>query len=268
MATAAATKVDDSIRELLNVSTPEESIKYINMLIYGEPGAGKTYFGGTAQDHPELGPLLLIDVEGGAMTLRGKNIDVVQCRTMKQVQEVQNVLVKQKEQYYKTVFIDSGTELQKLDMRTVMAEQFNKRPDTTDIYVPSQREWGKSGERMRMIIRSFRDLPCNVIISALLAQEKNDKTGVVSYFPSFPGKLRNEVPGFFDIVGLLRAVSETEGGEKRIIRTLQVVKTDSTIAKDRTNSLDHLIKNPTLPALWEQINSNSNSNSDSKGATK
>lgn len=225
------------------------------MMIYGEPGAGKTYFGGTAAGHPELSPILLIDIEGGALTLRGKDVDVVQARTMKKVQEIQNALVKQKEPYYKTVMLDSGTELQKLDMRTVMAEQYNKRPDTTDIYVPSQREWGKSGERMRMIIRSFRDLPCNVIITALLAQDRDDKTGVTYMFPSFPGKLRGEVPGFFDIVGLLRATMETEGGESQIIRTLQVAKTDRTIAKDRTDSLAGLVRNPTLPDIWETIHS-------------
>jgi phage nucleotide-binding protein len=223
------------------------------MMVYGEPGAGKTYFGGTAAGHPELSPILLVDVEGGALTLRGKNVDVIQARTMKQVQEIQNALVKQTEPYYKTVFIDSGTELQKLDMRTVMLEQYNRRPDTTDIYVPSQREWGKSGERMRMIVRSFRDLPCNVIISALLAQDKDERTGTTSYFPSFPGKLRSEMPGFFDIVGLLRAVSE--GGE--IVRTLQVAKTDRVIAKDRTDSLENLITNPSLPDVWEAIHSNS-----------
>ena len=201
--------------------------------------------------------MLLIDIEGGALTLRGKNVDVVQARSMKQVQQVQNMLVKQAEPYYKTVIIDSGTELQKLDMRTVMMEQYNKRPDTTDIYVPSQREWGKSGERMRMIIRSFRDLPCNVIITALLAQDKDEKTGINSVFPSFPGKLRSEVPGFFDIVCLLRAVSEKEGDEVSIIRTLQVVKTDRVIAKDRTDTLANLIRNPTLPDLWETIHSES-----------
>lgn len=229
------------------------------MLIYGEPGAGKTYFGGSAADHTELSPLLLIDIEGGALTLHGKNVDVVQARTMKQVQQIQNALAKQTDPYYRTVFIDSGTELQKLDMRTVMMEQYNKRPDTTDIYVPSQREWGKSGERMRMIIRSFRDLPCNVIISALLSQDKDEKSGVTSMFPSFPGKLRSEVPGFFDIVGLLRAVMDSEGGESQIIRTLQVAKTDKTIAKDRTGALPDLIKHPSLPVIWDSIHSDSKS---------
>jgi hypothetical protein len=113
-----------------------------------------------------------------------------------------------------------------------------------------------------MIIRSFRDLPCNVIISALLSQDKDEKTGVTSLFPSFPGKLRSEVPGFFDIVGLLRAVMENEGGDSRIIRTLQVAKTDKTIAKDRTGALPDLIKHPSLPDIWETIH---NTNSNSKG---
>ncbi len=178
------------------------------MLIYGEPGAGKTYLLGTAEDHEDTSPMLLIDIEGGTLTLRRRNIDVVQVRSMKQIEEVHNEIANDTDRHYKTVGIDSLTELQKLDMRTVMKETYNRKPDSTDIYVPSQREWGKSGERVRMIVRAFRDLPVNTLVTALMSSDKDDRTGQTSFFPSFPGKLRSEIPGFFDVVGYLTTFNE------------------------------------------------------------
>lgn len=256
---ATATKVEaepsnDIIRELLGVEPPSESIKWINLLIYAHPGQGKTYFGGTAQDHPDTRPMLIFDVEGGVMTLRHrKDVDVIQVRDMKTLEAGIVKLQKQTDPYYKTVFLDSITELQKLDMRTVMKEQHNKRPDTTDIYVPSQREWGKSGERVRMIVRALRDLPCHTITTALQAETKDEKTGKVLIHPSVPGKLKSEIPGFFDIVGHLKAIPQKEGDKVEILRTLQVLGTENLIAKDRTDALAPLIENPSVPLIWETI---------------
>lgn len=219
------------------------------MLIYGPIGAGKTYFGGSAQDHEDTKPILVLDVEGGVMTLRHrKDVDVIQIRSMKKLEDTINQLNKN-ESYYKTIFVDSLTELQKLDMRTVMREQFNKRPDNTDIYVPSQREWGKSGERLRMIVRALRDLPCHTISTALEAETVDERTNKRLVHPSLPGKLKSELPGFFDIVGHLRAVKEDDV----IVRKLQVQGTENLIAKDRSDALDPLIINPSVPLIWETI---------------
>lgn len=242
----------DQIRDLLGAKPPQESIKHLNLLIYGEPGAGKTYLGGTAQDHEDTQPALVLDVEGGTVTLRRRaDIDVIQIRKMSQIEGVHNELKKRKMPHYKTVIIDSLTELQKLDMRTVMQEQYNRKPDSTDLYVPSQREWGKSGERVRMIVRAFRDLECNVICTCLLASDKDEKTGITTFFPSLPGKLRSEIPGFFDIVGYLRAVDQ--GGEIGITRVVQFAKTEKVIAKDRTGTLDDIVHSPSIPLMWDTI---------------
>jgi phage nucleotide-binding protein len=252
-------KENDGIRDLLGVAPPAESITWINDLIYGNPGAGKTYFIGTAADIEATSPVLLIDVEGGVMTLRHRqDVDVVQVRTMKQLEDVVIALQKQGDDlYYKTVGLDSLTELQKLDMRTVMKEQFNKRPDSTDIYVPSQREWGKSGERVRMIVRALRDLPCNTIMTALETKDTDERTNRTLIHPSLPGKLKTEIPGFFDIVGHLKATNQ--GGE--VTRTLQTLGTENLIAKDRSGSLPPLMENPSVPSMWELIHSDSKSNS-------
>jgi len=244
-----AKTAEPTIRDKLGAMTPAESIEHISVFIYGEPGAGKTFLAGTAQDHPDTSPVIIFDIEGGVTTLRRrKDIDVIQIRSVKELEQKYNELAADTSGHYKTVIVDSLTELQKLDMRDIMEEQYQRKPDTTDKDVPSQREWGKSGEHIRKIVRAFRDLPMNSIFTALAALDK-DEGGVVTFYPDLPGKLRVHIPGFVSIVGYLSAIEEK--GE--IQRRLQVAKTRRVIAKDRTDSLGQLIESPTIPLMWEKI---------------
>lgn len=250
-----------TIREKLQVQTPEDVVPYLNMLIYGEPGAGKTYLCSTAQDSEETKPILFIDVEGGVTTIRKRSdIDVKSVRSIKEVEDIHNHVFRDPN-YYRTIIIDSLSELQKLDMRTVMEaiKKNSQNPDRIDIDTPTQAAWGKSGERVRRIVRAYRDLPCNTIMTTLVATEyetdekgKDDKSKIRLFFPMLPGKLRGEVPGYFDIVGFLQADADRSGN---ITRTLQVAKTKRVVAKDRTNSLGLVVKEPSLPKIWDMIHS-------------
>jgi hypothetical protein len=155
--------------------------------------------------------------------------------------------------YYKTVAIDSLSELADLDMKDIMKDAYSRNPDKVDKDVPSQREWGKARAHMRTIVRAFRDLPCHVVYTASVAtlQEEGQPT---KYFPGLSGKLRTEIPGFMDIVGYLTAESD----QGVVVRKLQVQGTRRVVAKDRTSSLapeSGIIENPTLPDMWSLIHS-------------
>lgn len=203
---------------------------------------------GTAQDHPLTSPVLIIDVEGGVTTLRKrKDIDVKRIKTIDQFVKVVNTLY-ESPGYYKTVCLDSLTELQRLDMKECMQEAHDRNPNRNPDE-PSQREWTINGNHVRNFVRALRDLECNTIITALSQSERDPSSNVLLISPSVPGKLRNEVPGFMDIVGFLRA--EVEGGE--VVRRLQIAKTERVIAKDRTGELEDLIVNPTIPDMWDRI---------------
>lgn len=236
------------LREKLEVKSAAEAIPYLNLLIYGEPGAGKTYLAGTSQDHKETSPVLVVDVEGGTTTLRHRqDIDVKQVRSISDIVAIHRALV-ENPGYYKTVVIDSVTELQKLDMNEIMAEAVAKRPDQ-DPDTPAQRDWGKSSNRIRRIVRGFRDLDCNTIFTALVTIEKDGVSQALTYYPSLPGKLKTEIAGFIDIVGYM--YSDNNGGE--ITRKIQFTQTRRVIAKDRTASLGDVMENPTVPMMFDLI---------------
>jgi phage nucleotide-binding protein len=238
------------LRAALKVGRPKQ-IEFINLMTYGDPGSGKTYLCGTAEDDPRTSPVLLIDVEGGTITVRKRNIDVVQARSLNEVQKIYNTLYKAGEDiYYKTVCVDSFSELQKLDMRFIMkqAKETAKDPDKVDIDVPSMREWGKSLEHMRTMARAFRDLPCNTILTALAHTEKEEGQPD-KIFASLSGKARNEIPGFMDIFGYLY----TRQQGTTTVRRLQLARTAKVAAKDRTDLLGDSIDNPTIPMIWDII---------------
>jgi hypothetical protein len=243
----------DELREKLQVKPPDELVDWINALFYGEPGAGKTWLGGTADDDERTSPVLVVDIEGGVTTLRHRSkVDVVSVRSMPELEKLHNDLYHSIEDggiYYKTLMLDSLPELADLDMRFIMKDAYSRNPEKVDKDVPSQREWGKSRSHMRTIVRAFRDLPCHTIFTAQVGtlQEEGQPT---KYFPGFAGKLRTEIPGFMDIVGYLYPEVEPSGV---IVRKLQVQGTRRVVAKDRTSSLGGILENPTIPMIWDAI---------------
>jgi len=223
--------------------------EWISMFIYGEPGVGKTYLFGTAQDYEATSPMLLIDIEGGTTTLRKrKDLEIVPVRSMKKLVEIQNTLYRENELSYRCVALDNMSELQSLDMQVIMQEAYGRNPDKVDIDVPSPREWGKSREHLRAITRSFRDLPCHVLFSAHV-HEKIEEGQPTRYYPGFGGKARVDLPGFCDIVGLMTV--EHSGNETK--RRIQFVGSRRVLAKDRFDALGETVVNPSIPSLWEKL---------------
>jgi hypothetical protein len=228
--------------------------------VYGYPGVGKTFLMGSADDDERTRPVLIFDVEGGMMTLKDKpGIDVVPVRSYRELVENYNKLynsIKDGKMYYKTVGIDSGTELADLDIKAIMKVSHDQSPEKIDPDVPDQRGWGKSRGHMRTVVRAFRDLPCHVIITASVAtQQEQDQPTLV--FPGFAGKLKTEVPGFMDIVGYY--FSEVDPVREVVTRKLQVQGTRRVVAKDRTSKLGGVVLNPTIPDLWDLIHNDTNS---------
>jgi phage nucleotide-binding protein len=226
-------------------------------MVYGDPGVGKTFLAGTAEDSPLTSPVLFLDIEGGVTTIRNRaGIDVPpNIRDIKDIEILYDKLWKSIDKgklYYKTVVIDSLSELTDVDMRSIMKEAFSRNPDKVDKDVPSQREWGKARSHMRTIVRAFRDLPCNVIFTAQVAtlQEEGQPT---KYMPGFAGKLRTELPGFMDIVGYMS--SEAEQGV--ITRKIQIQGTRRVVAKDRTAALGDMLENTTIPEMFNLIHNHS-----------
>jgi phage nucleotide-binding protein len=246
----------------MDITSPAVASKAVKMLIYGRPGVGKTVFAATANGDstqpPEqnlTGPALLLDVEGGTMSIATSqpNIDVVRISDYKSnFSEVYAYLTEKKppeRKDYKTIIFDSLTETQKLSMLGIMALVATK-PDR-DPDMPTIGEWGKNIEQIRKLVRYYRDLPFNLIITCLEQEVKNEVTGEILIKPSMSGKLADEVCGFCDIVGRMIVVKPDPNGP--LERHLVVQPTGNFVAKDRSNNLGLFVKNPTFPQIYNLV---------------
>lgn len=235
----------------LQVVPVQKRQSYMNMMLYGDSGVGKTHLAGSADAVPDLRPVLMIDFEGGTESLVRHYPDVQQVRVenWKQMQAVYDELHRGKHDF-QTVILDSLTEIQKFNMYEIMVDTVAKRPDQ-DIDVPSMREWGKNLEQMRKFVRGFRDLKMHTIFTALKKEDKNDKTGMVTTLPSLSGKLSGEVAAFLDIVGYYYVKKIGSGEDAVDKRLLLTKKTETVVAKDRTGTLPMIVEDPDMKAMWE-----------------
>ena len=225
--------------------------KYLNCMIYGDSGVGKTHLAGSADAVPELRPVLMIDFEGGTESLVRNYPEVQQVRveTWDEMQAVYDELHRG-QHGFQTVILDSLTEIQKFNMYSIMEELATKRPDL-DQDVPGMREWGKNLEQMRKFVRGFRDLRMNTVFTALRKDDVDQKTGVRTTMPSLSGKLAGEVAAFLDIVGYYYVKRVGQGEEAYDARLLLTKKTETIIAKDRTGTLPMIMDDPTMQSLWD-----------------
>lgn len=246
----------------LPITTVGEGPDKLKILIYAPPGMGKTWLAGSAEDVPEMRPMLYIDVEGGTETLRELHpeIQVVRVKTrydkgMRVVSSAWKQLIglyeslKKGDGEYRTVVVDNITEAYQLSLADVMADLIAEKPDR-DIDVPDRREWGKASSQMRRWIRHMRDLDCNVIFTAHSVAIENDSGQAISYAPSFPGKLKNEVAGYVDMVLYLYTKQEKEGDKTVLHRKLQTQPAGKFVAKDRSNKLPMIMTDPTMSDIY------------------
>src|SRR5690606_28664772 len=118
--------------------------RFLKILLYGYPGIGKTVLAATANDDPRMSPALLVDFEGGTLSIADKDVDVVRVTAFKQFNEVYDFL-RSGQHPYKTVILDSITEIQKLNMYGIMQAALATNP-ARDPDMPRIDEWGKSIE--------------------------------------------------------------------------------------------------------------------------
>lgn len=229
-------------------------LAWLNVLIYGEPGAGKTVLSGSASAVPEMSPVLLIDVEGGSLSLseRYPNVDLMRVATYEEVRKAGAQLKKEDCGGYRTIIIDSLSEIAKLSMVMIMKQVIADDPGR-DPDVPSVREWGKNLEQMRRIVRFFRDLDCHVIFTCHETDKKDERTGGFKTGPALSGKLAHEIAGFVDEVFYLYTKARTIDGKPVVKRFLLTSGEGSKIAKDRSDKLPLVIDSPTMETVYNTI---------------
>ena len=209
--------------------TNEQERHKLNILCYGQSGAGKTRLIKTIQKP------IMISAEAGILSLKDEAIDYISVNTLKELVDVYEWLVNEQNDY-DWVCLDSISEIAEV----VLAHEMESVKD-------GRKAYGEMFMRMSNLIRKFRDLDKHVYMTAKTSN-KLDSNGNLLWGPNLPGnKLNDEIPYWFDNVFALRTAENEDG---TIRRALQTQSDGSWLAKDRSGMLD-----PYEPAdLGEIIN--------------
>jgi hypothetical protein len=211
-------------------SVAENKIKCV---VNGLSGAGKTSLVKTlvgAGYKP-----LIISAESGLLSLAGTGIDFVditrddngallpkEMRVQRLMEVYRFINTPEAKKKYDTIYPDSLTEICQC-MFDALKKEYPDRKDSLVLY-------GELGQKMRDLIKAFRDVPDYHVVFTCLSKVEKDESGKRYVGFELIGSIADKLPQFFDEVFYLQVAQD--GG-----RELLCNNTTSIITKDRSGKL-------------------------------
>lgn len=284
--TTTTQKTPEKPKPVFQIHTAKTRPQFLKMVIYGDFGVGKTTLAASAQDVREMSDVIFIDAESGTMTINDRDdIDVITVADYKQFARVYEFMrehckyrdqgdldqlakfeivlkgldpndpndkeqveaIRTKPKQYRTVVIDSLTEVQKYCMYQLTGVRAATHSLDLPPDAPQFKEWGQSREMIGILVRQFRNLPLHTIF-VCGRQEETDELKRMHYAPNLPGKLAHDILGFVDVTGFYQALTQTDGSS--ITRRLWLSPQTTFKAKNRFKHFEgSYIDNPTMEQL-------------------
>lgn len=220
-----------------------------SIMLYGEPGTGKTWFCGTAPkphflcSEEGIVGLRIAGIKGGFTTFKDYNDFLVA------LGDLENNDVLHKVEPFDTLCLDSLTELSYVI--------YNEVKRITGQNVLRIQDWGLVTDKTRMCVNQLlgfkRQGKAHVIVTAHEETREDQQTKQRYWGPLMLGKFRNSVAGAFDyfLYSKSEAIYSTEG--KRSAKFyVCTVREGMFPAKDRTGTLD-MVEPNSFPTVWAKL---------------
>ena len=214
----------------------EEYTEHITMLVFGDPGIGKTRFAGSAKT-------LIIGVENGTISARqnGKGAKVWKCPKWTNFVEAYEWLVENtpKDDFpFDWIAIDTGTQLQLNIRRDIIDADVEVDPSRNPDHQELQ-EYGEEQNRLMRYVTLVNDLPVNILWTAHAMLATNEE-GEEFRLPQFHGKghqVANWIAAQMHCVGYMHFDEVRTKNGVRKARVIQWRGSEDVIAKDRFDAL-------------------------------
>lgn len=255
--------------------TEEETVELVtaddptfNVLIFGDPGAGKTTFAASAQDHPDMRNVLFADIEGGLVSIAHRgDIHRMKIKSTAELEGLGWQLVKGQYPSVHTVVIDNVTELQTLNLQEIVMKAIhggrnrvkNRERTMDDVF---QEDYLKSTKQLSRLFRMFRDLPMHVVFIAHMKRvypkvpEGTDLTKIqpIALLPSVSAKLGEALMGYVDFVWCLEEDPDIEmdqPGRRFMVTASRGEYRCKTRGPRFFEAIGPVIDDPALPGIYD-----------------
>ncbi len=253
--------------DLETVESITELARKLRLMVYGEPGTGKTWFGASAALDELTSPVLYINYKGQIASLRAspKYMQAIRDKrlvilTLKNYAELDHAYTwlyrgagsrptfdKEFPEFPKTVVIDSITELQRSEVMRIAGNKPGKF--TVDMAIPKINQWGKILNTFTSMADLFYHLDLHVIITGLEStifreREVGKEPKAAGYRIALQGSGQTQVPAYaLTLMRLDRAPANADH--------YAVGYTSSSMmkTKEQTGMLPKKIPGPTIPML-------------------
>ena len=227
-----------------------------NILIYGEPGSGKTRIAASAPNP------LIIDINDQGQDSVRRDYDPMYY-PVERWSEITDVYwyLQEGDHDFESVAVDHVTNMQNLALAFVIGDEA-ARDASRDPDMPSRQAWGKANQLMKTQIINFRNLPLNTIFLAHVraneVEGEDDELQVKLTAEVSPGS-QKVLTGAVGTIGYLakREVfiksSKTKTRRREIRRRLYFADSERYVSKDRNFVFGEYIDAPDLTEMLALI---------------
>lgn len=235
----------------------EDEVDYVNVLVHGESGAGKTPFGASSDN------TLILRCEQGTTSakIRGSKAKIWPCDTWIKFKKAKAWLEKAGRTEdgipFEWVTIDSGTAMQTVLLRHILKTEFKKTPSNRDLDIPQIQDHQKWQNELKRVLQEMVDLPVNLCVTALpmsIESENDEGETDETILPQFlggKGAIAWAIAGMFDIGGSVRLIKPKGKTEK--VQRIYWEKYGPHWGRDRTGALGRYTDNLTLDDLNDRV---------------
>jgi phage nucleotide-binding protein len=219
---------------------PSKIDRGISIIIYGDPGKGKTTMATTL---PEQETLIINTEAGLGPTLGTKHVIFNLKEELSQLDDLVKYL-KTQEHPFKNIVVDNVSELEQWIILNITQ---SRNKEFTEL-----KEYGDASSKLRAVLRTFRDMiyqGMNVVFNAWEAPlDLKNKDGelITKIFPKVSKKVAPEFCGIVDVVGRIEVYEKT--GE----RWVRFGQHEQYLTKSQFKGLDDG-EPANLPAIFKKL---------------
>lgn len=223
---------------------------FIKMLVYGEPGVGKTPFAASAPN------ALILDGDGGleSAIASGSTAKKWALTDWNDATDAFEYLRGGGHKDFEWLVLDGITLFQERGMDMIMEDLVAQKPHRK-IYLPDKGEYGQNMNRLGKFLRDLKNLPINQVWTAhavMLETEQPDGSFITRMMPQVQGRgMAQKACGYVGIVAHLESIASKKDEDKEI-PVLSTRRRDGWYGKDRYGAIGRML-NPSVPKVVAAI---------------